>query len=194
MQHGVGLRLKMELAELRQRHRLPPPVPHIEESLPETEDAPCTLSGYASTYDVDLERMKFRKYSLLWSPYKLPPLYYRHQPLVIGTVVELQDTDAGVGVSVITDHPPAMCCAAFSIAATIHAYHLEQADTLQFYAVVERATLDEISLVDRPANPRALVYDRVPARSPCHETNELLLKGFRTLQQLVELHVKGVRT
>jgi hypothetical protein len=110
MQHGVGLRLKMELAELRQRHRLPPPVPHIEESLPETEDAPCTLSGYASTYDVDLERMKFRKYSLLWSPYKLPPLYYRHQPLVIGTVVELQDTDAGVGVSVITDHPPAMCC------------------------------------------------------------------------------------
>lgn len=195
MQHGVGLKLKLELAELRQRHRLPPPTPYIDPGLPPTDDSPCVLSGICSDYAVDLEHTRFRKYALLWRPLQLPPLYYRHDTSrVVGVVDSLEDADDGVRISCTVTDPVAACCGAFSVAATIKSYRLERVDREDFCAVVESAWLDEVSLVDRPCNPRALVHDRAPARSPCYETNELLLKGFRTLQQLVQLYVdKGVR-
>jgi hypothetical protein len=188
--HGMALKMRCELRELAKRHRVPPPTPYIDPGLPPTDDSPCVLSGLCSDYSVDLERVRFRKYSLLWSPYRLPPLYLRHDTSrVIGSVDQLEDSDDGVRVSVTTDHASAMRCGAFSIAATINAYHLERIDTPQFCAVVESATLDEISLVDRPCNPRALVFERAPAKSPWHDHNALLLRWIDTMRQLVQLTV-----
>lgn len=163
MQHGVALQMRYRLAELAARHRVPLPTgAHTEPPLP-CCDGPMLLAGYASTFDIDLERTRFAPDSLRWLPWQKPPLFHRHVSGEIGTVDSLSYSDAGLRVMVLTDHPQAKLCGAFSIAATIKSYVLRNANGPDFYAEVLVATLDEISLTSTPANPQALVHERMPA-------------------------------
>ena len=62
------------------------------------------------------------------------------------------------------DKPPeAKRCGAFSISARVDDYTMMDADTPDFYAMIHRATLREISLTDRPCQLKALVTQRFEA-------------------------------
>jgi hypothetical protein len=187
MQHGLGLKLKLELEELRQRHRLPPPVLSVEDSLPDCDDDLVVLSGYAATFDVDAERMKFRPSALRWSTSSMPDLRWRHGAESIGTVDQIEHTDCGLRVSVTTAHPLAKNAGAFSVCASVRDYVLRNVDSPDFYAEILDASIDEISLTPQPANKHALVMERMPARHPLHERNMLMLKWVGLMQQLVQL-------
>jgi hypothetical protein len=184
MQHGLALRMKHELHALAARHRVPLPTgAHTEPPLP-CCDGPMLLAGYASTFDIDFERTKFAPDSLRWLPWAKPLLFHRHVPVVIGTVDSLNYSDAGLRVVARTDHRLAKLTAAFSIGATIKSYVLRNADSPDFFAEVLVATLDEISLTSTPANPHALVHERMPAslHGPAYT---VLVERIARLQQMV---------
>jgi hypothetical protein len=75
---GQAMAIKIRLAHLAKKHRTPPSVRHVEPDLPECDGA-MILSGIAASTNIDLERMKFRKYSLSWLPWRLPELRYRRR-------------------------------------------------------------------------------------------------------------------
>src|SRR4051794_37991161 len=74
---GQALRMKYQLAQLRERHCIAPPDHRIVTFAPST-DHPLILEGYAVTPDIDLDRQRIRPYALGWFSRKLPPLLYRH--------------------------------------------------------------------------------------------------------------------
>jgi hypothetical protein len=154
---GTALTMQVQLAQLAKRHGIAPPQQqHVEPALPEC-DGPQVLSGYASVPIVDHHRMLFRKHSLSWLDWQMPPLLLRHGAEVIGTVDQLEWTDKGLAVSVTTAHPQAKLCAAFSITATVNAYVLRDVDGPRFFAEVTSAWLESVSLTSSPACPAALV-------------------------------------
>jgi hypothetical protein len=181
-QHGTALRMKCELAELARRFGTPPPVPHVEPPLPNA-DGPMVLSGLASVPVVDLERVRFRKHSLSWLPWKLPVLQYRHGPTV-GEITSLMWTDDGLAIVCNTDHPLAKLCGAFSITATIHKFELKNTGSPDYYAEAS-GWLESVSLVSQPANPKALVMHRYP-QAPHVELYRSLAERIGKVRRMVQ--------
>ena len=182
---GNALRLKLELRELANKHRvtaaLPPP-------LPMTAPSSCAqvLSGFASTGDVDHERMKFSGHAFgLVSP-RRTKLLYRHDPNVVaGEVQELFYDEFGrLKIRCCVDHVEARRCGAFSISARVNEYRICNADTPDFFALINDATLDEISLTDAPSNRHALVRSRFPADARSKHL-DTLLQWTKAMQKLV---------
>lgn len=183
---GLALQMKYRLGELAKAHRVTLPTAYTTESLlPICDDDRVILSGYASTFDVDAERMRFAPNALRWFSWAMPPLLLRHRPGAIGTVDRLEFSSCGLRCSVSTDHELGKLMPAFSIGATIQAYVLRDADTPQFYADVLVATLDEVSLTDRPCLASALVNQRMPAL-PYLPSHAALVEKLARVRQMVQ--------
>lgn len=210
MKHGQALRMRVELARLANRHRaLSPEKTGIVQAgssflsshhsvsdivFPSPCHVPAILDGYASTPDIDLERVKFRPYCLGWRPWRLPPLYYRHDTSrVVGEISELYYDNGQLRVRATVTDDNAARCGAFSIAATITDYELRDEDSPNFYAVVRSAWLDEISLTDVPCNPQALVIRRYSV-PPSILFYTLMTARVQRLQQLTALIQQELRT
>jgi hypothetical protein len=189
--HGLALKLRLELDALARKHAIRPPLPPYEPLLPECDDRAVLLSGLASTFDIDSERLKFLPGSLKWS--QLPELRWRHQPGVIGTVETLKETIRGLTITVMTDHHLGKVGPAFSIAATIHSYELRNTDNPDgFHAAITKAHIDEISLTPMPANAHALVFERWPMTAAA-ENWRLLGRQCELMQTLLSVMRERVR-
>jgi hypothetical protein len=152
------------------------------------------LTGYAATFDTDLDRIAFGPhcFTFAWSPNNLPPLCWKHKD-VVGLIERIEITDKGLAVTVKTGHPQARNAGAFSVAVTVHSYKIIDADKPSFHARIVSCTIDEISLTDKPANPRALVDQRWPT-SAAAEFWRLLGAKVQILQKMVELERSMLRS
>jgi Caudovirus prohead serine protease len=135
----------------------------------------------ASPAVIDRECTKFSAYC--WLPFKSDiPLLFRHdQNKIAGKIEDLRIDDRGLYVRARVTDPDAKRCAAFSVGATIHNYIIRED-----HAQVTSATLDEISLTDRPSNPLALVAYRLPP-SVAVEAFDLYARGINKAIEIVEL-------
>ena len=158
------------------------------------------LSRSASTSDVDLERVAFRRYAfcnpcLLIKNYARPPLLYKHdEAQVAGEIDSLTYDELGnLKIRATVTHEQAKRCGAFSIRAKISAYRLCETETRNFHAVVTDAEIVEVSLTDTPANPFALVQHRHRAApvaaylDAIGDFNALMIKRIGVVQQMAQL-------
>jgi prohead serine protease len=195
MTGGLAFRIRLELAQLAQRHASHHTVAAQPIVIPLSEpvDYPVTIEGLAATTDIDLEHTRFRRYEfplLPWST-EFPPLLYKHDPAQIAGRIESLDYDAEgrLRIRAYVDHPMARRCGAFSIRGTIVAYELRDTDNANFHALVPNAELTEISLTDTPANPQALVRHRYKAApfaaylDTIGKTSELMIRRVEIVQQ-----------
>ncbi|UQD70493.1 hypothetical protein JEY40_31720 [Bradyrhizobium japonicum] len=159
-----------------------------------------TLSGLASTVDVDLTRQKFRGWAfdnlcLLLKGYPRPPLLFKHRPdQVAGIIRHLGYDDRGqLQISADVDHPLARRCNAFSVCATVLQYEIRNADCADYFALIAKAHIDEISLVNQPANLNAIVRSRhsiapvAPFLKTLGEQADLSIKAVRLIERKLEL-------
>jgi hypothetical protein len=187
MIHGTALRLKLELARLHQHHRVPVASPVTLPPAAPSADA-VIVSGYASTTHVDLHRMKFRPWAFVFLPWdEPPPLLWKHDASqVAGHIHALEyDSHGNLTVRATVTHAEAKRCNGFSIAGTIREYEIHNADSREFFALITRATLDEVSVTPTPCNPHALVLTRDPV-SPAGRFYDLMVQRVQCLQRLVQ--------
>ena len=163
MTSGLALQMQYRLGRLADRHGVAPALPS-QLALAPPSDRPVIVTGIAAHVgSIDGDRMMFRAFSLappLRRP--LPPLLYRHDPSQIaGRIEELtRDADGNLRIRATVDHEQGKRAPAFSVAATIHAYEICNADSPNFYALITSAEIVEISLTPSPANSNALVLHR----------------------------------
>ena len=79
------------------------------------------------------------------------------------------DSRGGLLIRARVDQITARRMNAFSVAVTVLDYSMHDEDTPAFYAQINHAHLDEVSLTDIPANPRALVTHETRARCASYD-------------------------
>ncbi|MET4514315.1 hypothetical protein [Bradyrhizobium sp. I1.7.5] len=181
----IGRELKAEMARLAQRHNARP-IARPKLPLLSHVNGSQIVEGIAASPDVDFEKMSFRAGSLSWDT-PLPPLLISHnRNRVAGKILALDYDDRGIlRIRARVDDHEARRFGGFSIAATVHEAETRNADSFLFHAVITRATVDEVSLTDRPCNSSALVVSRrdVTARDDRHDE---AIAGALRCQALIE--------
>lgn len=157
----------------------------------EFPNAPTIVHGFASTTDLDLERVQMRRYAFGLMPDINIPLLYKHREVEpAGSIRQLMYKDGALWIEALVTHPVAKRCGAFSISAKVDDYTMMNRNRRDFYAVINRASLREISLTETPANPFALVTHRYPA--PHHDAFYVAAqKHVLACQRLVALLNQG---
>jgi hypothetical protein len=74
MTTGLALQMKWKLAQLARRHNVDLTPIAQPETLPECDPRPMIMRGFATVPVIDRQRMRFRKHSLGWFPWRLPEL------------------------------------------------------------------------------------------------------------------------
>lgn len=153
-------------------------------------DLPQILCGLASTTAVDLDRCKFRPFAIVnvGKFIEQPPLLLKHDvDRVVGRIEDLDYDDRGnLRISARVDDPVARRCPAFSVAAKVIEYEIIDGGRDDFYALIRKAEITEVSLTEAPANPAALVTTRITAR-PEQSIGDLLIRKIGVLQKIVGL-------
>jgi hypothetical protein len=180
---GTAMRMKIELAAaVRELGLVPSPFTPIPQG--PVVDHNITLEGYAAPATVDREFMKFA--ATCWTPFKPDiPVLYRHQSDQPAGRIDLVRVDEkGLYVRARVSHAEAKRCPYFSVAATVHAYRIVQAnDRERVHGLITSATLDEVSLVpSSPGNPDALAQ-RAPAVA---ESYDIVKDGILKAIEIVE--------
>jgi hypothetical protein len=192
---GEAMQMRFRLAWLASQHGVAPPAREVM-SLSSPSDHPLYVEGIAVAADViDSDRMAFRKYCfplLSWA--KPPPLLYRHDPKQIAGEIDTIDYDArgNLRVRALVHHELARRCPAFSIGARVDRYEIRNAERPDFFAFIEQGELLEVSLTDRPANPRALVTNRYRP-SPALKTYDLGIAAVSKCQEIIRLMQQQIR-
>ncbi|MCA1474298.1 hypothetical protein [Bradyrhizobium sp. NBAIM08] len=174
--------MQLELKHLARKHRIAPPPCVPTAPLPPV-DGDWIFEGLAAPATIDSERTKFA--AECWMPVRQNiPLLYRHgRPA--GEVLEVRTTDKGLHVRALVRDNEAKRCAHFSVAATIHGFQLRDVeDRERFHALVTCATLNEITLTDRPANPAAILRHRY-RQSAAVEQWDIIKRGIVCAQGIV---------
>jgi hypothetical protein len=147
----LGRALIPGLKNLAERHRVTLHAPESLPLFPETA-GPQVLEGYASASYRRAETL-FRKGALTW-PARLSevPLVARHEKnRVACRILALEyQADGRLYIKALVKDPAGRRMAGFSIAASIAESTLHAEDSTCFWASVEKATLDEISLNPGP--------------------------------------------
>jgi hypothetical protein len=159
-----GLAMTIQLRRLFERHNLSLEVKPLPLAAP-VEAASLRLMGWAATPDIDATRTAFRAGCFGESCSAICgtlPLLLKHDPnIVAGTIDRLEaDSRGALLVTATVTHPLAMRMPGFSIGCAVRKFTVHNPDSVTFYAEVEEAVLQEISLVDQPANRRATVTER----------------------------------
>lgn len=184
-QLAQGFLLRVRLAKLHQQFRVTRDAVVIKQSPP--CDGPQLLSGYAITFDTDLDRQRFEKNSLTWP--ETPKLLFRHLPdQVAGEVLGLRWTAKGLWVTARVDHVEARRCNAFSVGVDIHAAEIIDQTSASFVGSITKGILREVSMVVTPANQFALVEERKTYKpSPMSQWTELMKDRVTVLQKIVSV-------
>ncbi len=195
---GEAMRMRIELAKLGVRHGVaarPCSIPLLDPI-----DGPVDVQGLASTSDIDLDRVAFRRYAfcnpcLLIKNYARPPLLYKHDETQIAGEIDslTYDEHGNLKIRAVVTHQEAKRCGAFSIRAKILAYELRETESRNFHAVVSDAEVVEVSLTDIPCNPRALVQSRYRSApvagylAAVDEHHSLMIRRIGIVQQMAQL-------
>jgi hypothetical protein len=184
-----ALEMRLKLRRLMLEHRVAPEPSTIP--LTEPFDHPQVLEGYAATIDLDLDRTRLRPYAF---GFPLPrscrsvPLLFKHrvdQPA--GRIADIDyDAQGNLVIRAEVTHEVARRCGGFSIAAKVLEYEVRDVETPSFYAVINSAELNELSITDRPSNPNALVMFRY-RMSPKVQFLDLIGERVARLVQLTHL-------
>ncbi len=160
-----GAALKAEYARLMQLHRCRPISREPLPLLPATA-GPVVVEGVCSSSAIDAERMSFKANSLSWGSLDTIPLLLRHVGESVGKILRLDYVDGELQVEAKVDDLLAAQMPAFSIAATVLAAETISADSpAGFHFTIPRAVIDEVSLTDKPSNPKALIVSRRDVQS-----------------------------
>ena len=113
-------------------------------------------------------------------------LLYKHEDVVAGTIEHLgYDAYGRLKIRCRVKLERARRCGGFSVGARIKSYEIVNADKPSFFARITDAELSEISLVDCPANPPALVCSRTPV--PPLQFFDAALRYVDAIKMLVTL-------
>ncbi|RAZ88511.1 hypothetical protein DPM33_23590 [Mesorhizobium hawassense] len=118
------------------------------------------LAGLASTEDLDKSNNVVRLGALQWGA-TLPPLLFDHDldlSKTVGTIHRLEWTTDGLAIAALVEDMYATI-KGFSARFRVEDYEIVGQGS-RAHAVVKRGTIREISLVDRPCCPGALVLSR----------------------------------
>jgi len=108
------------------------------------------------------------------------------------SAVSATTTKGNLKISAEVDHPLAKRCGAFSVAGSVLDYEIVNPDSADFFALIKRSEITEISLTDCPANPHAIVRSRhqsapvAPFLQSLNAQADLLSKGIGLIQQQLE--------
>src|SRR5262245_11943079 len=92
---NLAKRMQLELARLATLHNVGPSF-LSSHPLASPIALPAVVEGFASTNDVDLERVRFRPYAISWLPSRLPLLHYKHDTSrPVGEITELYYDERG---------------------------------------------------------------------------------------------------
>ena len=186
--------MRLQLRTLMLRHHLVPQP--VQLPLFDQSNHDLVVEGYASTDDVDGDRVKFRPYCFGWPLLfrnGYPPLYLKHDTArEVGRVDHCQYDDFGsVQIWATVTDAVAKRMPAFSIACVVHSYQIINPERPDFFGLITSAEITEVSLTDAPANPTCLVMDRNPV-PPTVKSYELMRDKVACLQQLSTIIQKGV--
>jgi hypothetical protein len=177
-------RMLCQLRALRREQGIVLDPPPILAPLPSVKP-PMILAGiasHASTFDADHISMRPRAFGELPPPATIP-LRLDHTEVVVGTIETLSyGNDGSLLISARVTDERAVNRPGWSISASIDEYELDERNIT---AIVVRARLQEISLVQQPACP----YSRVTERSvpnPSVEFYSLMLRKVELLTKLVK--------
>jgi phage head maturation protease len=186
MTTGAGLAMKVKLRELMNQHQVRIE-PRVLPLAPAT-GCPMILKGYAATVDVDAERTRFAPHAFGLLRASQVKLLYRHDPTQIAGEVQDLCYDARGNLCIVAKvtHERAQRCGGFSIGGRVRSFKLHNANSKDFFAVVDDLALEEISLTETPANMNAVVQSRFPVNAHAEMLGHAS-QYFRTLQQLVAL-------
>ncbi|MDI2076503.1 hypothetical protein ABIF68_010395 [Bradyrhizobium japonicum] len=169
-----GAALKAEYARLMQLHRCRP-ISREPLALFEATSGPVVVEGVCSSSAIDAERMSFKADSLSWSALDTIPLLLRHAGESVGKILRLDYVDGELQVGAKVDDLLAAQMPAFSIAATVLAAETISADSpAGFHFTIHRAVIDEVSLTDKPSNPKALIVSRRDLQSADQSYDDLI--------------------
>jgi hypothetical protein len=179
---GEAMRMKLELSRYRRT-----PDPFTPPPLLAPVDHDVIVEGYASPADViDREFTRFPAYCWMPLPKEIPLLYRHLSGQPAGKILEAHSTNKGLYVKALVTHPDAKRCSHFSVAATIHGYSIRYPeDHARAYALVTCCSLDEVSIVQSPANPAAKILHR-SRPPPALTTIDLGIAGIRKCMEIVE--------
>ena len=202
MTTGSGFVLRAKLAKLAAHHGVEPtPAVHIPLAPPSAEDV--IVEGYASTPDLDLTKMIFRRGALCWEgdPRDIPLLISHDRDRVAGEILDLRQKPDGLWIKARITDPEARRLGAFSIGGVVSAHTLHNETRPDFYGEVSAASLTEISMVSAPANPKAIVTRRYPIppdtlafealRKAMHQRFDLQIKAVNLVARAVEILARG---
>jgi hypothetical protein len=159
-----ALVLRANIRELQRRHQCLPTL-HVLPLGP-VQSGPVILSGIAATTDRDHDRMQLAPDALILPPDPAAvPLLANHNPTQrVGAIQSLQlDHRGTLHIRARVEHEAARRLPAFSVGLRLLDGALIDADSANFYGLLKRAEISEISLTDKPSNPHALVLDRHPS-------------------------------
>ena len=163
MTSSLALQMCHRLRQLTDRHGVTAALP-TQLALAPPSDRPVIVTGIAAHVgSIDGDRMMFRpSASRCRFAARCRRCCFRHDPKqVAGHVNELShDADGHLRIRATVDLETGQTRPAFSVAATIHAYEICNADSPNFYALITSAEVSEISLTPSPANSNALVLNR----------------------------------
>ena len=123
--YRVRLRPRAKLAKLAAHHGVEPtPAVHIPLAPPSAEDV--IVEGYASTPDLDLTKMIFRRGALCWEgdPRDIPLLISHDRDRVAGEILDLRQKPDGLWIKARITDPEARRLGAFSIGGVVSAHTL----------------------------------------------------------------------
>jgi hypothetical protein len=187
-----GLAMTVQLRRLMRDHNIRLDAKPLPLAVP-CEANSLRRKGYASTPDIDESRTCFRAGCFGVIDKSAVKLLLKHDPSIVAGSIEQLEVDARgrlVAICTVT-HPLGMRMPAFSIGVAVRKCTIRNPDSVSFYADVEEAVLEEISLVDQPANRKAIVTERwIP--SAVELSNEALIARVKAVQATVAaLHAKG---
>jgi hypothetical protein len=158
-----ALVLRANIRELQRRYRCVP-TPHVM-ALGPPQSGPVIVTGIAADCSRDRDHMELAPGALILpSDCRTLPLLSRHDPTKrVGEVQQLDYDGRTLRIRARVEHAEARRLCGFSIGMRLLDGELINADSANFYGLLKRAEISEISLTDRPSNPHALVLDRHPS-------------------------------
>jgi hypothetical protein len=178
----MSLALQIALRRRLIQHDLAHPTPLVLPFLPATEGSQY-LEGIAAHTSMDLVRTKFKPFCFTWG--KDVKLLYRHDE-VAGNITSLNyDAQGNVKVTCEVSHTLARRSPGFSVGATVKSFAIINGDTPNFYALINEAVIDEVSLTPSPANLECKVTSRTPAFTAHRDFCDAALAKVANMMKLV---------
>jgi hypothetical protein len=140
-------------------------------------------------------RMSFSRGSLVWPPdVSTLPLIIRHDSRrPAGKILDLHyDRDGRLCIKAQVDDSEARRMQGFSVSVRVWKSTVHNAESGCFYAVIEKAVIDEISLTPIPANSCALVLSRRDvAPIDDHSSTDAIIAALERFKKGIEVFVKS---